>query len=345
MKKKLPITDRGADDIVISTATSLGVTYTQDKYECGLEIPKGFGKGFLKAYCFEDGFDVLDNQYTLTKDFYYELKKGQVHPLKIAFNTGDTFYHRLEKETTSTAIEFSNTIIVASTPENNHRFMIPAHTNSSILSLEIDRKDFEKRIIEYIDDLDPEIKTLFRDLNGVIAFSDYTSFSYDIGIMIEEFRNCKLQGMRKNLYLESKAREIFSCFLEQYVDDHRKPEKQVIFRQNQITFIKKAGDYIKLNISEVPIVSKLANKFGLNQNTLQNGFKVIYGMSVNEFIQNERLVKCKMLLIESEYSISEIADIIGINSKSYLSKIFLNKYECSPSEYRSRHLNSKNKSS
>ena len=336
MKKKLSVTDTNPHAVVISMADALEVDYLDNKYECVVELPKEFGQGFVKSYDFKDGFGVVHTNYTLSKDFHFHLAKGVVHPLKLIFNAGDVYHHKLENSDKYTDVDFSEVIIVASTPENNHHFTIPASVESDLFSIEINRKLFENRIIDFTKEMDVELASLFRDLNGVMPFSYKGSFSYDIGVMIQEFKNCHLNGMNRYIYLEAKANEIFSSFLEQYLDDTKKPDKRNIFRQNQTRFIKQAGIFIKGNLEDLPSVQGLAKKFGLSTNILQNGFRSIYGMSVNEFIQNERLLHIKKLLQESDYSVSEITYMVGLNSKSYLSKIFLERYGMTPTEFRSQ---------
>ena len=336
MKKKLSVTDANPHAVVISMAEALDIDYINNKYEYIVELPDEFGKGFVKSYDFKDGFGVVHTNYTLSKDFHFDLNKGVVHPLKLIFNAGDLYHHKLANSENYTDIDFSEVIIVASTQENNHHFMIPASVESDLFSIEINRKLFEKRISDFTEEMDVELASLFRDLNGVIPFSYKGSFSYDIGVMIQEFKNCNLRGMNRYIYLEAKANEIFSSFLQQYLDDTKKPDKRSIFRQNQTRFIKQAGSFIKDNLEQIPSVSGLAHKFGLSTNILQNGFRTIYGMSVNEFIQNERLLLIKKLLQESDYSISEITYMVGLNSKSYLSKIFLERFAMTPTEFRNQ---------
>ena len=289
----------------------------------------------MRAYSYPHGFGIVHTKFNLTKDFHFVLEKGHVHPIKFMFNTGDAINHKLEKDKDFININFSEVIIVSSIQSNNHHFIIPAHIDTDIVSLEINRKLFEEKILLFMDDMDIELSSLLRDVNGVTIFSYKGGYSYDIGIMLEEFKNCQLTGMSRYLYLEAKAYEIFVSFIEQYKDDTRRPDKRNIFRQNQIRFVKMAAEHIKENLENLANVQGLAQEFGLNTNILQNGFRSIYGMSVNEFVQNERLLLAKKLLEESDYSISEITYLIGLNSKSYLSKIFLERYAMTPSAFRS----------
>jgi AraC-like DNA-binding protein len=342
MKKKLSITDMLAQDVVISMAKALNVPVENTNSEYRINLPEEFGVGIVKAHTFDDGFGVVETDYVLKKDFHFELEKGQVHPLKIIFNMGDTFYHKLESDGEFMPVNFSETVVVASTPKNNHRFLIPKATDSRIFTLEVNRKLFERKVGNYSSDMESDIEDLFRDVNGVLPFSYKAIYSYDIATLIRDFKSIKLTGLKKNLYLESKAYEILVNFLEQHNEDKGHPDKRNIFRQNHIKLIQNAANDLRAHLDNPIKVADLAKKHGLNTTIIQNGFRTIYGMSVNEFLQNERLNEIKRLLEETNLSISQIVYEVGLNSKSYLSKIFLERFGITPTQYRVNAKNSKN---
>jgi len=317
-------------------AQSIGAPFTSDRDEYHLALPAEFGKGNVIGYAYDHGFGVVDANYRLSKDFHFELGRGRVHPLKIIFNMGDTCHYKLEHEPEYTDLNNTETMVVASTPTNNHRFVIPSNGNTSLFSLEINRKLFEKRIQDHLDDMDIELEDLFRDVNGIVTFFFKCGMSYEISIMIEEFRNCRSVGVAKNIYLEAKAYEILASFIQLYLDDIRNLSDRHIFRHNHLKAIKAAADIIKDSINMPIPIAEIAKKVGLNSNILQNGFRTLFGMTVNEFTQNERLLLAKKLLDRGELSISQITYEIGLSSKSYLSKIFAQRYGMTPSVYRQK---------
>ncbi|WP_422080527.1 helix-turn-helix domain-containing protein [Ulvibacterium sp.] len=338
MKKKINLVDSGVGDIIASMANSLETPFNKSRNEYYLELPEPFGTGFLYGHSYDHGFGVVDAIYRLKKDFHFELDKGMVHPLKIIFNMGDDYQYKLEHQPEYSDIRNLETMIVASTPKNNHRFLIPSNSNTSIFSLEINRKLFETRIKSHLDALDMELEDIFRDVNGVLPFFFKTNMSYEISNMIEEFRNCSSIGLARSIYLEAKAYEILASFIQLYLDDIRKVNDRRIFRHNHLQAIKNAADYIKDHMDSPITISVLARKHGLGTSILQNGFRTVYGMSVNEFIRNERLLLAKQLLEEGQLSISQITYAVGLNSKSYLSKIFAERYGMAPSLYREKYL-------
>ena len=90
---------------------------------------------------------------------------------------------------------------------------------------------------------------------------------------------------------------------------------------------------IENEIDVLGSIMNLASRVGLNQNTLQEGFNHLYKKSVNQYIRDVRLHKAKVLMENSDLNITEITYKIGINSRSYFSKLFKEKYGVSPKAY------------
>ena len=63
-------------------------------------------------------------------------------------------------------------------------------------------------------------------------------------------------------------------------------------------------------------------------------FKNQTGLSLSLYIKDLRLKHAAYYLKHTQYSLSEIADLIGIESLSYLNKIFKEKYNITPVKYR-----------
>lgn len=80
----------------------------------------------------------------------------------------------------------------------------------------------------------------------------------------------------------------------------------------------------------------ISRKSGLTPAKLQEGFKALFGRTVSNFIKNVRVELAERLIKTSDLSISEIVYTIGFSSRSYFSKIFKEKYNCSPKEYQDR---------
>ncbi len=98
--------------------------------------------------------------------------------------------------------------------------------------------------------------------------------------------------------------------------------------------VKRAIQYILPNLSQ-PITAKhIARHTGVSANYLSSIFKSETGLTLTEFICNQRLENAANLLVYSSMPIQEICCFVGIFDSNYFAKLFKKKYGTSPSEYR-----------
>tara|TARA_R110002096_G_scaffold431563_1_gene646993 strand:- start:29728 stop:30762 length:1035 start_codon:yes stop_codon:yes gene_type:complete len=340
VKEKLNVSDLEASDVIKDMANILNINLDVNHNEYCLEIPKRLGSGFIKATCFDNGIGILESDYLLKKELHFELKKGIIHPLKIMFNRESPLIHEFTEDNEIHTINRLESVMISRTPTNNHVFKIPANTQICTFSIEINRKLFEEKIESFLPNMNDELLNVFRDVNGINKFYYKGHYSLEIAKFIEEFTECDLEeDFMKSVFLEGKAYEILIHYLQQYLDYLNTPEKQKILRQSTIESIEEAVKIIKSEIAGIDSIAVLAKRVGLNQNTLQKGFRHLYNSSVKEFIRNYRIEKAKELLETSDLNVTEITYRIGINSRSYFSKIFKKRYGITPKAFldKSRH--------
>ena len=80
-------------------------------------------------------------------------------------------------------------------------------------------------------------------------------------------------------------------------------------------------------------VDRLAELLSLGRTTVYNRTKSIMGVSPNIYIQNERLRIAAKLLLEGEFTVSEISEKVGFSDSTYFYKCFKNKFGIAPSKY------------
>lgn len=80
-------------------------------------------------------------------------------------------------------------------------------------------------------------------------------------------------------------------------------------------------------------VDRLVELLCLGRTTVYNRTKSIMGVSPNIYIQNERLRIAAKLLLEGEYTVSEISEKVGFSDSTYFYKCFKNKFGIAPSKY------------
>lgn len=107
----------------------------------------------------------------------------------------------------------------------------------------------------------------------------------------------------------------------QMVKDLRDTKSETVDRDVNL-HIEKCKDYIFTHLHDKITVQEIADKLQIQPNYLSALFKKCEGISLTEFIQNEKINLAKNLLIYSEYSYIEIAAYLGYSSQSHLGKHF-----------------------
>ena len=330
-----------AVDILQKLAKKLKASTEKDNNEYCFDIPKTVGSGYFKAYNFDNGISIIEGDILLNVALRLHLKKEKLNPLVILLNTESPLKHLISSSNSKKEIDRFQSLMFSNNMEDYHTITIPKNKPTSFVQIFIDRKVFESKLFEFLDDLNAELKTLFLDLYGVNLVEYKSDYSLDISSAIDDIKNCDKEGLMRSLYIESRVYEIFTLYLQHYVNDLCQPEKTKILRQDTIDKVKKAAKFIKNDLATSMSVNQIAKKVGLNQNTLQAGFQHLFDMTVNDYIKNKRIEEAKYLIETSDLNITQITYGVGINSRSYFSKLFKEKYKLTPKEYANRHRKGK----
>ncbi|MDG2979221.1 AraC family transcriptional regulator [Latilactobacillus curvatus] len=84
-------------------------------------------------------------------------------------------------------------------------------------------------------------------------------------------------------------------------------------------------------------LAQLGQHFGYNKNYIGNKIKAATGQSFQELVDKKRLATVKSLLVETQYSIAEITEIVGYKSAPSLFKLFMKYMGMTPNEFREQH--------
>lgn len=105
------------------------------------------------------------------------------------------------------------------------------------------------------------------------------------------------------------------------VHEIKEQQKGVLQKQNNPR-IHKCKDYIFSHLHDRITVEELAIEADCNPNYLSQLFKQCEGISISQYILQEKISRAKNLLIYSDYSYIEIATYLGFSSQSHLGKQF-----------------------
>jgi DNA-binding response OmpR family regulator len=102
-------------------------------------------------------------------------------------------------------------------------------------------------------------------------------------------------------------------------------------------FIAKTLEFIEKNMSNTEyFIDDLSRDIGMGKTNLYNKILSITGLTPAQFIRSIRLKRAAQLLRESQYNVSEIANIVGFGTIKYFNIHFKQEFGQTPSQYRQK---------
>lgn len=106
----------------------------------------------------------------------------------------------------------------------------------------------------------------------------------------------------------------------------------------------KIKEYIRSHIKDELRMDELAGMVYISQDYMSRIFKKMEGITITDFIIEERMFLAAELLKADKLPISRIAYECGYDNYSYFTKIFRKKFNVTPREFRQRYLDAGNPS-
>ncbi|MVT06810.1 helix-turn-helix domain-containing protein [Chitinophaga tropicalis] len=142
--------------------------------------------------------------------------------------------------------------------------------------------------------------------------------------VLDQMVHHNYDGALKNIFLQSKALELLLFSSDQFVQndtDDRFGCRFLTHLEDREKIEKARG--ILLEQLDAPItIRDLARRVAMNECYLKKGFKAMYGTTIYDYFQKERMEKAKSLLYEKGMSVSEVAILMGYSCISHFSTAF-----------------------
>ena len=145
--------------------------------------------------------------------------------------------------------------------------------------------------------------------------------------MIEEFQTCRT-GYEE--MLEMNLRQLFLLIQRTRLE---KPPLVSTAVQQEIDF---ARQYFHEHYNEPINIEEYAQSRHTSISLFMRNFKKVYGISPKQYILNIRMNNAQNLLESTDYTVAEIAAIVGYDNALYFSRIYHKQKGQAPSDYRKK---------
>lgn len=108
-------------------------------------------------------------------------------------------------------------------------------------------------------------------------------------------------------------------------------------KRHTSSYIEQCKDYVYSHYRDKIYLDEIADLLGISGSYLSRLFKKETGVSLQDFINDVRVEKAANLLIYSEEKLPGIAEYVNFPSQSYFGKIFKQKMQMTPKQYRELH--------
>jgi AraC-like DNA-binding protein len=312
---------------------NLGGSLNVETNEYILDIDSEIGQGSIRGITFKGGISYLEFDVQFMDDFTLAINSPNASPIYFAYCSQGSLMHSFGAMAKKRELQKFQTGILTSKAGQEHCLHFKKAGNAQKTTLIVVNTTSEEAAQKK--DLNYKLHQTFFSEKDQENFFYVGSFNLKIADKIQQLHAIKEKGMVRSLNLEGLVHMILALEIQQHSDDLEHQSKNVgALTLREMEEISELSSFIQ-NYPEVQFtVQYLSRKSGLSPTKLQEGFKAMHDRTVADYIREVRVQKAEELIKNTDLNISEVVYSIGLTSRSYFSKIFKQKYDCSPKRYK-----------
>ena len=166
--------------------------------------------------------------------------------------------------------------------------------------------------------------------DDILNFKHHSSFSKILSLcgrsrmVIEALLNHNYTDSLENIYVNAQTQMLLLYSLECMLGEKEVSGFQCKFLANEADRdkIAKAREILLQQIGEPLTIKALSRKVAINECYLKKGFKEMFGTTIFDFYQGQRMEHARYLLYEKGLSVTDVSVMLGYSSISHFSTAF-----------------------
>lgn len=306
------------------------VSFDLEEYK--LEVNNRFAKGSILGASFNDDISYVQFDMTFSTAVRMNVVSDLSSPLYFGYCSKGNLSHSFGLSGEERKLKTFQTAILTSKDSHENILFFEGDKRTKFTLIIVGTQTADENQMH---SLNQQVKETFFENNTTTKDFFYTgSYNLKIAEKIDQLNAISQTGVVRNLLKEGILRIILAMEIQQHTDDLNFSKDANCLTLKEMEEIKELSESIKANPEETFTIKSLSKRSGLSPNKLQEGFKMIHNRTVNDYITHMRVLKAEILIRTSDLNISEIVYCIGFTSRSYFSKIFKQKFNCSPKDYK-----------
>jgi AraC family transcriptional regulator len=202
-----------------------------------------------------------------------------------------------------------------------------ANCNEKVESVDVLRFVYSSTLLSQLVKAKPNSDALIED---VLTFKHTSSFTKIIPLcnrmraVLEGLLNHNYTDTLENIYVNAQTQMLLLYSLDCMLGEKEIDTISCKFLANELDREKivKAREILIQHIGEPITIKELSRKVAINECYLKKGFKELFGTTVFEFYQSQRMEHAKYLLYEKGLSVTDVSAMLGYSSISHFSTAF-----------------------
>jgi AraC-like DNA-binding protein len=142
-------------------------------------------------------------------------------------------------------------------------------------------------------------------------------------MVLEALLNHSYTDSLENIYINAQTQMLLLYSMECMIGSKEETfTSKFLANEADREKIAKAREILLLHISEPLTIKALSRKVAINECYLKKGFKEMYGTTIFDFFQSQRMEHAKYLLYEKGLSVTDVSSLLGYSSISHFSTAF-----------------------
>lgn len=121
------------------------------------------------------------------------------------------------------------------------------------------------------------------------------------------------------------------------VEELTKKVREQKRKRHTSSYTERCKDYVYSHYREKIYLDDIADTLGISSSYLSRLFKREMGIALQDFVNDVRVEKAANLLVYSDETLPRIAEYVNFPSQSYFGKLFKQKMQMTPKQYRELH--------
>lgn len=305
---------------------------------CGeyvLIFNNALGNGTIKGVDFDWGTSFINFDVNFINDTTIGFENnGQKHVKFIFLSEGHLKFKNDKELGVAESIDCFQNVIISGKSNSEDVFVFPKETQIKANIIQLETRAYREKRNSNLNALDKNLSALFKTENEALSYYHFGNYNLRIADRVKKLNIIKNNDAIRSLFIEGQLNLIVAMQIDEHQNSQNDRPLPSSLSQNDLKKIQELSIYILNNLSEKSSITILSRLSGLGSKKLQIGFKLLYSKSVNEYVRDLKLIASSDYLKHSDLTVSEIVYTIGFKSRSYFSKIFFERYNILPKDYR-----------